>query len=167
MSLFEAGRYVARIELIDLDALWQEGVRFLLIDRDNTCMARSTMCVEPPVAAWFAKAHEIGFATCLVSNNFHGTDVERTAEELGSAVVHHAMKPAPFALTHALAREGFSAAETVLVGDQIFTDVVAGNLAHIPTILVHPLSTTDLWYTQILRLIERPLLSGHTFEGDR
>ena len=55
----------------------------------------------------------------------------------------------------------------MLVGDQVFTDVVAGNLAHIPTILVHPLSTTDLWYTQILRLIERPLLSGHTFEGDR
>ena len=79
MSLFEASRYVARIELIDLGALWQEGVRFLLIDRDNTCMARSTMRVEPPVAAWFAKAHEIGFATCLVSNNFHGDQVAASA----------------------------------------------------------------------------------------
>ncbi|MGN0071147.1 MAG: YqeG family HAD IIIA-type phosphatase [Atopobiaceae bacterium] len=167
MSVFEASRYVARIELIDLEELWQEGVRFLLVDRDNTCMARSTMRVEPPVAAWFGKAHNLGFATCLVSNNFHGTDVEATARSLGSTVVHHAMKPAPFALTHALAREGFSASESVLIGDQIFTDVVAGHLAHIPTILVHPLSRTDLWYTQIFRLVEHPLLKGHTFEGDR
>lgn len=167
MSLFEASRYVARIELIDLAALRDAGVRFLLIDRDNTCMARSTMRVEAPVCAWFEQAHALGFSTCLVSNNFHGKDVEETAGTLGSSVVHHAMKPAPFALTHALAREGFAASEAVLIGDQIFTDVVAGNLAHIPVILVHPLSTADLWYTQILRLIERPLLKGHIFEGDR
>ena len=166
MSLFEASRYVARIELIDLGALWQEGVRFLLIDRDNTCMARSTMRVEPPVAAWFAKAHEIGFATCLVSNNFHGDQVAASARELGVDKVDHAMKPAPFALWRAMRLMGVAPEECVMVGDQVFTDLGAGNLAGCATILVRPQSRVDLFYTQLFRVFENLALRGVTFEGE-
>ena len=61
---------------------------------------------------------------------------------------------------------GVSAEETVLIGDQVYTDVVAGNLAGVRTVLVRPQSTRDLWYTHILRIGERMILRGRTFEGE-
>jgi len=166
LSLLVATRYVARLDLVDLETLWQDGIRFLMVDRDNTCMPRDTMRIPAAIIRWFEEAHRLGFATCLVSNNFHGHDVEGSAELLQSSVIHHAMKPVPFALEHAMRKEGFSAQESILIGDQVFTDVVAGNLAGVRTILVRPQSRSDLWYTQILRIFEGLALRGHTFEGE-
>ena len=72
-------------------------------------------------------------------------------------MVHHAMKPAPFAVRRALGLMGARAGEAVLIGDQVFTDVMAGNLAGVRTILVEPQSTSDLWYTHIFRVFERAI----------
>ena len=58
------------------------------------------------------------------------------------------------------------AEQTVLIGDQVFTDVVAANLAGVRTILVRPQSRSDLWYTQLFRLVEEPILRGVRFEGE-
>ena len=76
------------------------------------------------------------------------------------------MKPAPVAVWLALAQNGVPPEQTVLIGDQVFTDVVAANLAGVRTILVRPQSRVDLWYTQILRLVEEPVLHGVRFDGE-
>lgn len=88
----------------------------------------------------------------------------RSAGELGLEAISHAMKPAPFALNAGLKRTGVSKDEAVMVGDQLYTDVWAGNLAGIDTILVKPQATTDLWYTQIFRIFERRALRNLTCE---
>ena len=63
-------------------------------------------------------------------------------------------------------QEGEGPEATVMVGDQVFTDVVAGNLAGVRAILVRPQSRRDLWYTQIFRVFEHFALLGVTFEGE-
>lgn len=88
----------------------------------------------------------------------------RSAGELGLEAISHAMKPAPFALNAGLKRAGVSKDEAVMVGDQLYTDVWAGNLAGIDTILVKPQATADLWYTQIFRIFERRALRNLTCE---
>lgn len=135
--------------------LLARGVRCVLVDRDNTCVPRDTGVAPAEVLAWLARARELGMKTCVVSNNFHTREVEASALDLGCLCVHHAMKPAPFAVWRALRLCGVSAQEAVLVGDQLFTDVIAGSLAGVATVLVDPQSTTDLWYTQIFRIFER------------
>ena len=166
MSLVGASRYVARVELIDPAALAAEGVRCVLLDRDNTCVPRDTKVAPPEVMAWIDALHTQGISTCMVSNNFHTKQVERSADELKSEVVHHAMKPAPFAVWTALRKMGVEADEAVLVGDQLFTDMAAGNLAGVRTILVRPQSEVDLWYTYIFRAFEAFFLRGKVFEGE-
>ena len=166
MSLVGAWRYVARVELIDPSELAAEGVRCVLLDRDNTCVPRDSKVAPPEVMAWIEALHEQGISTCLVSNNFHTTQVERSAAELESEVVHHAMKPAPFAVWTALRKMDVEKTEAVLVGDQLFTDMAAGNLAGVRTILVRPQSRVDLWYTHIFRVFENLFLRGKTFEGE-
>lgn len=166
MGVFAATRYVARIEQVEVDWLVEQGIHCVLMDRDNTCVPRDTKVAPPAVLSWIEAVHAAGIRTFVVSNNFHGKQVERSAAELGSPVIHHAMKPAPFAVTRALRKMNVSADEALLIGDQVYTDVVAGNLAGVRTILVHPQSTTDLWYTHILRIGERLLLRGRVFEGE-
>ena len=166
MGLFRATRYVASLPLVDVDELVSSGVRLVLLDRDNTCVPRDAESAPAEVLAWLDRAREAGLGLCLVSNNFHSSQVGRTARELGVEVVDHAMKPAPVALARAMRLMGASREETVMIGDQVFTDVAAGNLAGVRTILVRPQSRKDLWYTHVFRVFERLALRNVTFDGE-
>ena len=160
MSGLAPNRYVSAVERIDVDELWRQGKRAILLDRDNTLVPRDRSCAPQAVADWLSAARDRGFALCMVSNNWHRDQVARSASELGISYISHAMKPAPFAVRAALGRLGVGTCEAVLIGDQLYTDVWAGNLAGIDTILVKPQTTVDLWYTQIFRIFERRALSG-------
>ena len=157
MSLVRPWRRERAITDVDVDELAASGVRCVLFDRDNTVVPRDTGVAPADVMDWICRVREAGIALCMVSNNFHSQQVEASAAELGCAVVHHAMKPVPFAVRRALALVGVDASEAVLIGDQVFTDVMAGNLAGVRTILVEPQSTSDLWYTHIFRVFERAI----------
>lgn len=161
-----AWRYVSSVEAIDARGLVDAGVKLVLLDRDNTVVPRDTKRPPASVLAWLDEVRAAGIKTCVVSNNFHTGQVQASARELGCEAVDHAMKPAPFALERAMRQEGEGPEATVMVGDQVFTDVVAGNLAGVRTILVRPQSRRDLWYTQIFRIFEHLALLGVSFEGE-
>ena len=149
MRIFSPKRYVASVDRIDLDTLWADGKRAILLDRDNTLVPRDTEQVPAAVSAWLDAARAKGFKLCMVMSS---------ARELGLEAISHAMKPAPFALKAGLKRLGATADEAVLIGDQLYTDVWSGNFAGVDTILVKPQATQDLWYTQIFRIFERRAL---------
>ena len=166
MGLFRATRYVASLPQVSVEGLVKGGVRLVLLDRDNTCVPRDAS--EPPaeVMAWLERARKAGLKLCLVSNNFHSTQVRGSAERMGMDVVDHAMKPLPFALVRAMRLMGSMPGETVMIGDQVFTDVCAGNLAGVRTVLVRPQSRKDLWYTHVFRVFERLALRGVEYDGE-
>ena len=163
MSLIKATQYISAVEYISIEDLVQQGIKLVLLDRDNTCVPRDTKMVPPEISAWFEKAHAAGLTLCLISNNIHLNEVQRSASELGIEGEGFACKPLPRALTAAMKRFSATKEQTVMVGDQIFTDVIAGNLAGVSTILVKPQSTEDLWYTNIIRHAERRILKNVTF----
>ena len=166
MGLFRATRYLASIDMLEVEWLKSQGIRCVLMDRDNTCVPRDSKVAPPKVQDWIDRVHAAGIPTCVVSNNFHTKQVERSARELEGECIHHAMKPAPFAVRAALKRMGVSPNEAVLIGDQVYTDIIAGNLAGVRTVLVRPQCNTDLWYTHIMRIGERAILHGRVFEGE-
>lgn len=158
MSLLSPDRYLSRVERIDLDDLWESGVRAILFDRDNTLVPRDRTDAPPSVSAWLARAHELGFKLIMVSNNWHTNQVARSAGELGMDYISFACKPLPFAIKAGMKRLGAAPSESVMIGDQLYTDVWGGNFAGIQTILVKPQTHVDLWYTQIFRIFERRAL---------
>ena len=165
MRVVRPWRCVTSVDRISVEGLVKAHVRCVLIDRDNTCVPRDATTAPPEIVAWLEEVRAAGIATWVVSNNFHTKDVERSARELGCEVVHHAMKPVPIAVNVALSRAGVSREEAVLIGDQRFTDVIAGNLAGVRTILVKPQSEKDLWYTLIFREVERRIFGERTYES--
>ena len=80
------------------------------------------------------------------------------ASELGFDLVDKAIKPLPFAFRQALRLENAKASETCVIGDQLFTDILGGNMLGMRTILVAPLSATDLPHTLLLRRLEALVL---------
>lgn len=159
MPILSPDGYYRSVHDIPLDALLAEGVNTLLVDLDNTLLPRDTNVVPDDLRAWSRTLAEKGFSVCLVSNNWHER-VKSVADELDFDLVDKAIKPLPFAFLRALKREGSTRAQAAVVGDQMFTDVLGGKLLGMRTVLVAPLSETDLPHTLLLRRLERVLLAG-------
>jgi len=115
--------------------------------------------VPDELKEWAAGLRERGFSVCLVSNNWHER-VHHVASELGFDLVDKAIKPLPFAFRQALRLENATAKEAAVIGDQLFTDILGGNMLGMRTILVAPLSATDLPHTLLLRRLEALVLKG-------
>jgi HAD superfamily phosphatase (TIGR01668 family) len=151
--------YYRSVHHIDFDALRERGVDTLLVDLDNTLLPRDTNEVPPELVAWSAQVARDGFRICLVSNNWHDR-VFAVASELGFELVPKAVKPLPFAFLAALKKTASTRRRAAVVGDQIFTDILGGKLLGMTTVLVAPLSETDLPHTLMLRRLERAVLAG-------
>lgn len=161
MSLIGPNLYLRRVQDIDLEDLRARGIDTLLVDLDNTLLPRDTGTLSSDVVEWVSILAEQGFTAVLVSNNWHHR-VHEVAKELNLSLVAKAVKPLPFAFLTALSIAGATRKRAAVVGDQLFTDVLGGGLLGIFTILVVPLSSSDLWHTLLLRRLERVLLGDRT-----
>jgi hypothetical protein len=161
MPVFSPARYYRRVTDVDLDALRSAGIEAVLIDIDNTIVPRDTGELTEEMRGWVAELKERGFRVCLVSNNWHD-HVKSFADALEVDMIAKALKPLPFGFRKASRMLGKSPHSIAVVGDQIFTDILGGNLAGMLTVLVLPLSETDLVHTLALRKIERRIMAGRS-----
>lgn len=150
--------YYRSVHDIDLDLLARQGVTHLFVDVDNTLLPRDAEEVPVELREWVAGVVSRGFTFCLVSNNWHDT-VHTVAAILDVPIVAKAIKPLPFAFMVALKRVGGSRRNSAVVGDQVFTDVLGGKLLGMRTVMVQPLSHTDLPHTLMLRHLERLVMA--------
>lgn len=146
--------YVASFTDIDLDKLWAQGRRLILCDLDNTLVPWNDPAASNQLVNWLEQVHQLGFAVCIVSNN-HGPRVEAFAKVTDLAFVAAARKPRPEAFVDAMAQFQCLPDETVMVGDQLFTDIRGGNRAGVYTILVVPIHPREWWGTRMVRQAER------------
>jgi HAD superfamily phosphatase (TIGR01668 family) len=139
------------IKLSDLKA---EGIKGIIFDLDNTIVPRNLSVATEGLKNWLSRLKDEGFEVCIVSNNWK-LRVESIAEQLGVPLVARAAKPRKGAFKRALNILGTGRNETVVVGDQIFTDVLGGNISGLRTVLVMPMSNHEAPHTKILRYLER------------
>ncbi|MGQ9455130.1 MAG: YqeG family HAD IIIA-type phosphatase [Armatimonadota bacterium] len=156
---------VCRITEIDIQRLFNAGFRSLLLDLDNTLLPWRSFEVPTDVRCWLRAAEQLGFKLCIVSNTHDPGRLRMIAEEVGVEYVHRALKPCSAGFDMALAKLGCTRREAVVVGDQVLTDVLGGNLAGMYTILVEPMHPAEFFGTKISRLIERVI--GRQSRGNK
>ena len=155
---FRPDQFVTGVCAIDLDALRAKGVKAVLLDIDNTVLPQSSRVCPVTIAEWVNALPAAGFSVMFVSNNWHA-DVHERVQQFGHGVTAKAMKPLARGFREAARALGVTPNQCAVVGDQIFTDIVGGNLIGATTVLVQPLSTTDLLHTRVLRRIERLIMA--------
>jgi HAD superfamily phosphatase (TIGR01668 family) len=78
---------------------------------------------------------------------------------VGIPFVSKATKPRVKGFAAAMELLGVRPEETVVVGDQIFTDILGGNRAGAYTILVVPIDPREFLGTRLVRVVERRVLN--------
>lgn len=156
--------YVSSIYDIDLERLWASGKRLILTDLDNTLVPWNHPLVPAELKIWLETAAAKGFHVCIVSNNRSGR-VEEFSLVSGLPAVGAAKKPKSRGFQKAIAKFNYSASQTVMVGDQLFTDVRGGNKLGLYTVLVVPMNGKEWWGTRLMRAIERVALKRLSHRG--
>lgn len=151
-------RVVRSVHAISLDDLGREGIRGIVIDLDNTLIGWKLLEPAPDVAAWVRDALDRGFAIAIVSNNVRAW-VKSVATRLGIITfVHSALKPLPFGVIRAVKQLRVRRRETVVIGDQLFADVLAAKLLGIRAILTEPIVAKEHRAMWPIRALERYML---------
>ncbi len=154
---FCPARSVDSLLEIDLAVLAASGKRLILLDVDNTLLPWRCEDIPPPTQDWVAEAKRRGFALCILSNTRHPARLERIAEKLGVRHLRGRFKPNPAMFRRALSQFRVRPEDSVMIGDQIFTDVWGANRAGIEAIWVRPMAGREFFGTKVSRLGERLL----------
>ncbi len=155
MGFLKPNLHVQDIYTIDLDSLWEAGYRGMLLDLDNTLVPYGEYDPIPEDAMkWLEKVKEKGFKYALYSNATKWK-VDLIRKQTGMFCVHRAYKPWPLKLGPCMRNLDLPKAQVLTIGDQMFTDILGGNMSGIYTILVEPTHEKDFWGTKILRFMER------------
>ncbi|MCK4267487.1 MAG: YqeG family HAD IIIA-type phosphatase [Actinomycetia bacterium] len=140
----------------DIDAGWlkNKGIHSLIVDVDNTIVARDVTMPDALLREWVVNLQNSGIELVIVSNNWSAR-VKQIAKELDLQLLAPAAKPLGAAFKRAIVMLGSNRGETAIIGDQLFTDVLGGNGAGIKTILSVPVGAVDLIHTKMLRVLEK------------
>ncbi len=135
--IFKPRIWVKNVLSIDKAFLEEHGIDALILDLDNTLSMHGDPAAEQGIPEWLDSMRALGVKMMVVSNNTNKR-VAPLAAKLGLDFTANGAKPLTFGLNKALKKLGTSRERTAVVGDQIFTDVMGGNFAKMPTILVEP-----------------------------
>ena len=127
------------VSAISPRALAARGIRLVLADLDNTLVPYRVLEPSPEVAQWKAALEAEGITLFLLSNSRKPLRPGQFAQRLGIPYLGHAGKPRRAGYLQAMARMGCTPEQTVMVGDQIFTDTLGASRAGVTPLLVKPI----------------------------
>ncbi|HEY9734886.1 MAG TPA: YqeG family HAD IIIA-type phosphatase [Trichocoleus sp.] len=143
------------------ELIQQRELKGVVLDVDETLVPLRSAETTPEVCAWLNQLKSL-VDIWLVSNNINEPRIQRIASFLGVPYISGAGKPSRRKLRQAIAAMNLDPNEIAMVGDRLFTDVIAGNRLGMFTILVepmlipgesvrdHPIRTFEVWITQQL-----------------
>ena len=136
----------------------QQGIKFLMLDLDNTVAAYNEHEPTDAILKWFKEVRENSIKLFIISNSTRTDRVTSFAKALDCEFIMRAAKPSPAALKKAMSDKGATPDESALVGDQTFTDVLSANLAGVMPILVRPKGFSNI-FLSLRYYIEVPIRS--------
>jgi hypothetical protein len=118
--------------------LAQNNLRGLVLDVDETLVPMSLEDASADLHDWVAQVRSVA-TLWLVSNNISRNRIGRIATNLDLPYISGARKPSRRKLRQAVEAMNIPVEQVAMVGDRLFTDVLAGNRLGMFTILVEPM----------------------------
>ena len=147
---------VDRLTDLTPELLRRCGIKFLMLDFDNTIVPYTTDEPTPEMERWLAELLASDIGICVVSNSKRDR-VVKFCDTQGIPVITHSKKPFQKGIDRCRERFGLDMSWTAMVGDQIYTDVLGGNCAGAKSILVTPIHLHNIWLT-LRHWAEKPFI---------
>lgn len=145
---------------VSVEFLLENGIKGVILDIDNTLEPYEHPNPGEHVKKWLLALRDAGIGAAFVSNN-NKDRVELFNTELGLPAYYKAKKPFKKNVLRAMDDIGSVKENTVLMGDQVFTDVWAARNAGVKAILVPPINDKKDFFTKFKRLLEKPILKKY------
>jgi HAD superfamily (subfamily IIIA) phosphatase, TIGR01668 len=159
MKLFRPTAHFKSVFQITPEILKKFGIKAVILDADNTIRNVAQHKAIDGIDIWLQSVKQSGIKVILLSNNF-SSNVRPFAKSIELDHVAMALKPMPFGVLRVLKRLGSKRKETAMIGDQVFTDIVASKFAGVKSFLVDPLEPETHWFWVWRRSIERKVIKS-------
>lgn len=156
LEKFYPDEYLDSTYAIDFKEYYQKGFRGVLFDIDNTLVPHGAPADER-AKKLFANLRKMGMKYCLISNN-QIARVKPFADEVQAYYIEDAHKPSRKSYARAMEQMGTSVADTLFVGDQLFTDVYGARRTGLFSILVKPIHPKEEIQIVLKRYLEKIVL---------
>ncbi|MFS0644171.1 YqeG family HAD IIIA-type phosphatase [Siminovitchia sp. 179-K 8D1 HS] len=164
LKQFLPNEYLKSIFHLQPEKLKDQGIKGIITDLDNTLVEWDRPNATPRLVDWLEEMKRNNMKITIVSNN-NQSRVKAFSEPLSIPFIHKARKPLGSGFRKAAKEMGLSREETVIVGDQLLTDIFGGNRAGFYTILVVPVAQSDGFFTRFNRMIERKIMASLKRKG--
>lgn len=158
-KFFTPDHYFEDLDSINGEFFKKNDIKIIFCDIDNTLVRYSERTVTDYSARFLSRMLSEGIKVVLLSNN---TDESRGKifHKKDKIISYPNAKKPLFSkklISDALKKTGLEKKNALVVGDQIFTDVLAGRFCKIKTLLVDPLGPSMLPLFEIKRFFEKPI----------
>lgn len=162
-NVLKPDTFVNSIYAITPDGLKKNNIYGLILDIDNTLVATHIKDPDEKLKAYLMTLKNSGIKTIVVSNA-KKERVEQFCKPLNIDYVYKALKPLGRGFKHALEKLDLPKEKVAIVGDQLFTDVLGGNLQKIHTILIKPIDLNEPFPIRLKRIFEKPFLHNKHYD---
>lgn len=145
---------------INTQLLDKHNIKGIILDVDNTLTSHGNPIPSDGVVEWLDMLKHCGIKTMIVSNNVEKR-VKPFAASLKLDYVSMGCKPLTFGITRACKKFGLKKEQIAIVGDQIFTDITAGNLKGITSFLVTPIKIENSKFFRFKRYFENIFINKY------
>lgn len=142
MKLLKPDIYIDKITNLKSNFLKGKGIKGLLIDIDSTVMGKNYELIGN-IKGWVNEMRQNDLKVIFVSNTHSKLKKKIMKEKLKSEVIIRAYKPFSSGFKKAMRKLNLTSKEVAVIGDQLFTDVLGGNILSCYTIMVSPLKPEE------------------------
>ena len=155
--IFRPDIKLKRVTDITPKILKDRNITALILDVDNTLSTHHGQVLTEGLKGWLDLMRQNGIKLTVLSNS---TKKRLTpfAKKIGLDFISLGLKPLPFGYLRALKRLGVKKENAAIVGDQIFTDTLGGNIVGLNTILLTPIKPETSLRFRMKRRVERYII---------
>ncbi len=157
-DIFLPNEHYHKVDDIDLGKLYDKGYRNLFLDIDNTLMSYDDRELSLQTLEWVERNKQLGFKCFILSNNSSRNRIERISRQMKCPGVYFALKPFTYSIQELARQYNVSLERSIIIGDQLFKDVVLGKWLKMYSILVDPIDIRHSFFKTLQRDIEVKLL---------
>ncbi|MCT7728119.1 MAG: YqeG family HAD IIIA-type phosphatase, partial [Lactobacillus iners] len=113
---------------LDINALKNMGIKAIFSDLDNTLLAWNNFETDDSLQKLERRLADADIKLIVISNN-SSERISKVLDVYRIEFAARARKPLPIGINNAIAKYKLNKSDVLMVGDQLLTDIVAGNLA--------------------------------------